>query len=269
MLAGTVDVINTMAIDLTARAELEDFAVRAPISLQGGIESEIGEGEGFCLGRDTFSGMDTIPETLLINKAWIALAVVDVRDVGIKTLLLAEGEIGLAEIIAVSAKGLAGEKIWMPANGDHGLVGTDHHRGKVLVILSTEDLGMQDDLMLVIDEGLGVVPLDDAVRTGHLGRLIIGEITLDLLEGFSSFGLVVLEEGIEALDLTGEAVFLTLAAFLLGRGSILAEVLSDLEFELFLELIPFMAEFMKSSAPFFGGIGRELETIEAEVSATE
>lgn len=218
---------------------------------------------------DRVPGMESFLETLLFSKARISLAELDVGDVGIKAMLLAEGEIGLAEIIAVSTEGLASEKIRVLADLDHILLCGSQHRGEVFMILCAEGFGMQNDLMFLIDESLGIVALNHTMGTGHLGRLIISEVALDLFGSFASFRLVLLEESIEAFDLTGEAVFLTLAALLLGRRSILAEVLCDLEFELFLELIPFVSEFMKSAAPFLGGIGREFEAVEAEVSAAE
>ena len=41
----------------------------------------------------------------------------------------------------------------------------------------------EDYLMLGIDQSLAVVPLDDAMRGLHLGRVVVREVTADLLAG--------------------------------------------------------------------------------------
>ena len=52
------------------------------------------------------------------------------------------------------------------------------HRLDVFVILAGERLGGQDDLMFGIDQGLGVVAVDDAVRRSYLDRFIIHRVAL-------------------------------------------------------------------------------------------
>jgi hypothetical protein len=88
---------------------------------------------------------------------------------------------------------------------------TRQHRLDVFVILAGERLGRQDDLVFGIDQGLGVVALDHAVRGGHLHRFIIHSVALDLFAIAALLGFLLLEEFIEPLDLPLEASF----AFLL------------------------------------------------------
>lgn len=213
--------------------------------------------------------MESIPKTLLIGKTRIALTKLDVGDEGIEALLFAEGKVGMAEIIAVSSDRLAFKIVGAFADLHHILLGSLHHGSKILVILGAECLGMQDDLMFVIDQGLGIVALNDAMRGGHLGGLVIGEIALDLFGAFPDLGLVRLKEGIEAFDLACQAIPLALAALLFGGGCILTDVLSDLLFELLLEFVSFVLEFLKGTAPLLGSIGRQFETIQAEVGTTK
>jgi len=213
--------------------------------------------------------METLLETLLIGKAWITITKLDVGDLGIEVLLLAEGKVGMTEIIAVCREGLAFKIVGRFADLEHILLGSLQHGSKVLMILSAEGLSMQDDLMLVIDQGLGIVALNDAMRGRHLSRLIIGEIALDLFGAFAQLGFVLLEEGIEAFDLACQAISLALAMLLLGGCRILTDVLRDLLFEFLLEFVALVLEFLKGTTPLLRGVGGEFETIEAEVCTAE
>lgn len=137
------------------------------------------------------------------------------------------------------------------------------------MVLCAENLGVQDDLMHVIDEGLGVVALNDAMRRRHFGGLVVSEIALDLIGAFADLGFVHFQEGIEAFDLASQAIPLALAMLFLGRCGILTDVLSDLVFELLLEFVAFVLEFLKGTTPLLGSIGGEFETIEAEVGTAQ
>ena len=137
------------------------------------------------------------------------------------------------------------------------------------MVLCAENLGVQDDLMHVIDKGLGVVALNDAMRGRHLGGLVVSEIALDLIGAFADLGFVHFQEGIEAFDLASQAIPLALAMLFLGRCGILTNVLSDLVFELLLEFVAFVLELLKGTAPLLGSIGGEFETIEAEVGTAQ
>lgn len=137
------------------------------------------------------------------------------------------------------------------------------------MVLCAENLGVQDDLMHVIDKGLGVVALNDAMRRRHFGGLVVSEIALDLIGAFADLGFVHFQEGIEAFDLASQAIPLALAMLFLGRCGILTDVLSDLVFELLLEFVAFVLEFLKGTTPLLGSIGGEFETIETEVGTAQ
>lgn len=93
------------------------------------IEREVGKREGLCLRGDALPGMETIPETLLIDKAGIPGTKLDIGDVGIETLLFTEGEVGTGEIIAVCGEGFAFEIVGAFANIDHIFLSPHDHRG--------------------------------------------------------------------------------------------------------------------------------------------
>ena len=71
--------------------------------------------------------METLLETLLIGKAWITITKLDVGDVGIEVLLLAEGKVGMTEIIAVCREGLAFKIVGRFADLEHILLGSLQH----------------------------------------------------------------------------------------------------------------------------------------------
>ena len=101
------------------------------------IEREVGKREGLCLRGDALPGMETIPETLLIDtpscvrcrEAGIPGTKLDIGDVGIETLLFTEGEVGTGEIIAVCCEGFAFEIVGAFANLDHIFLSPHDHRG--------------------------------------------------------------------------------------------------------------------------------------------
>lgn len=213
--------------------------------------------------------METLLETLLIGEARVTRAELDIGDISIEALLFAESKIGMRKIIAVRCEGLACEVVGVLADLHHILLCSLHHGSQILVILRAERLGVQDDLMLVIDQSLSVIALNDTMRGRHLGGFIIREIALDLFGAFAQLGFILLEEGIETFDLACQAIPLPLASFLLGRRCILPDMLSDLLFELFLELVAFVLEFLKRTTPFLGGVGGQFETIQTEVGTSK
>jgi hypothetical protein len=77
---------------------------------------------------------------------------------------------------------------------------------------------MQDDLAFGIDQRLCVVSLDDAMRSGHLGRLIVGQVALDLFAAFPDLGLLLLKKHIQAFHLMLQTLPLYLASFCFGVG---------------------------------------------------
>jgi len=260
---GTIDVVDPIAVALAASASLQEPALWTTIDLSIVIEGEVREGEGPLLYRRRF-------EALPINKTRVAAAEINIGDVGIEKLLLAEDQVGMAEIIAVSGEGLALEIVGTLSQIEHILLSADQHGHQILMVLRGERLGMQDHLVLLINQCLSVVALNDAMRGRHLGRLVVGDIALDLFGTFAGLGFLILEEVIEALDLMEQTLFLLLAAFLVaGEGTVLMEVLGEDLFELLLKFVAFAFQILKGAAPFLGRIGGEFETVEAEVCAAQ
>ena len=92
---------NAMAMSIAT----QDLAMRTDIRSFGFIKEEISFGEKalfpvflFC---DSLPGMDPVFESLLSGKALVALAKLDVGNVGVQALGLAQGQAGVAVIIAV------------------------------------------------------------------------------------------------------------------------------------------------------------------------
>ncbi len=61
-----------------------------------------------------------------------------------------------------------------------------------MVLAIAHGLGIEDDLMLGIDQHMRVIPLYDAVGGWHLRRFIVGDVALNLGFDFASFGRIVL-----------------------------------------------------------------------------
>jgi hypothetical protein len=74
---------------------------------------------------------------------------------------------------------------------------------------------VHDDLMLCIHQSLRIVPLEYPVGSGHLRRLVIGHIALDLFATFPYFGFLLLKKLIQSLDLVLEPLHLLLPPFTL------------------------------------------------------
>ena len=57
-----------------------------------------------------------------------------------------------------------------------------------IILTITERCCMDDDLMLRIDQGLAIVPLNDPMGGLHVRRVVIRDMTLQLLAPFARFG---------------------------------------------------------------------------------
>ena len=75
-----------------------------------------------------------------------------------------------------------------------------------MILTPAEGLGMNDDLVLAIDERLTVVALDDAMGCFHLGRVVIREVTADLLARGAVLGVIILEPLPDTLGLLLQAL---------------------------------------------------------------
>ena len=85
-----VEIIGAMAVDLVAGMAGQFLPMRTSIHLFVWIEREVSCREEPWLGVWTLPAVDAILETLLIGKARIACAVLDVGDVGIDLFILAD-----------------------------------------------------------------------------------------------------------------------------------------------------------------------------------
>ena len=162
--------------------------------------------------------MDAVFESVLSGETFIPFTKLQVGDIGIQILILAEDEIGQREIITIRTQALAVEIVGVFADGPHVLLGSRHHRRQILVILTAKGFRMQDDLAFGIDQRLCVVSLDDAMRGGHLGGLIIRDVALDLFAAFPDLGLLLLKKHIQAFDLMLQTLLLYLTSFCFGVG---------------------------------------------------
>ena len=76
----------------------------------------------------------------------------------------------------------------LPGAFDHGLQ-------ESMFLGCTEGLGMDDDLVLVIDHGHTVIALDHAVGGLHLGALVVGDVALYGLTCFTRLVVMLFEPG--------------------------------------------------------------------------
>ena len=80
--------------------------------------------------------MDAILESWLLEEAWISLAKLQIRDIGIQLFRLAERQIGKAVIVAVGGELFALKVLGLLANGLHILFGTLQHGCQVVMVLA-------------------------------------------------------------------------------------------------------------------------------------
>ena len=268
--ASAIDVIDPVAVALAAGSTLQELAMRTDIGLPEGIEAKIIIGElGFSFRGSCFA-MNAILESRLFEEVGISFAELDVGDVSIQLLRLAECQIGQAIIVAVRSELFSLKVIGLLANGLHILFGTLQHGVQVVMILAATRLGVHDDLVLFIHPCLCVVPLDHPVRRGHLGGLVVGDIALDLFLPLPELRFFLLQELVQAFDLLQQLLFLVLVFVCFGvRYLILADVFVNDLLEFCLELVPFFLQLFERSAPLFGCGGRQLDPIQTKVCASQ
>src|SRR6266542_7142435 len=111
--------------------------------------------------------MESIFESVLLAEARVAFAKLQVREISIQTLCLAEDQIGITVIIAVCTELPALEIVRGFANDLQSLFGANQHGCHIFMILAAKRLGLHDDLVPGIHKRLSVVPLDHPMRSGH------------------------------------------------------------------------------------------------------
>ena len=105
--AGMVDIIGAITVGLVAGVTGQFFALRTAIHLFARIEREVSRGEETWLGVWLLLPVDAILDALLIGKAWIAFAELDVGDVGIDLFLAAYSQAVERMIVAIGGQLLA------------------------------------------------------------------------------------------------------------------------------------------------------------------
>ncbi len=138
------------------------------------------------------------------------------------------------------------------------------------MILAAKRLRLHDDLVLAIHQRLSVVSLDHPMGGGHLRRFVVRDVALDLFPTFPDLGFFLLQELVQAFHLMQQSLLLLLLSFCLCvRQPILTDVFRDDLLEFRLQLVPLLFQFLERSAPFLGSIGRQLDTIQAEMRASQ
>ena len=156
--ACMVDIIGSIAIDLTSGMAGQFFSMRTKINLSGGIEREVSSAERTWLGVRALSAVDAIFEALLIGKARVAFSELDVGDVRVELFIFADRQTIERVIVAVRCQLFALEKGWLFSNGNQVFFRAVQHRLEVIVILAGECFCGENDLMFGIDQRLGVYP---------------------------------------------------------------------------------------------------------------
>ena len=219
--AGMVHIIGSITVGLVAGMAGQFFTLRAEINLFDWIEREVRGGEGTWLGNWSLPGMDAILESLLSGKAFISFAELDIGDVSIQTFGLAKCQTTQAVIVAVRRELFTSKVVFILAQSADVLFGDIQHRRQVFVILTAESLSGHDDLVLGINQSLGVVTLDHAARCRHFRRLVIDDIALDLVTIVALLGFLIFQELVQTFHLKLEPLFLFLLAFQLEFGLVI------------------------------------------------
>ena len=104
---GMVHIIGTIAVDLVAGMTGQFLPLRTKIYLLARIEREVSCSKETWLGVGSLPAVDAILEALLLGKAWIAFAELDVGDVGIDLFLPAYSQAVERMIVAIGGQLLA------------------------------------------------------------------------------------------------------------------------------------------------------------------
>src|SRR6476619_7974313 len=113
-----VNIIGAVAVGLVAGMAGQFLPLRTKINLFVWIEREVSCREETGLGIGSRPAVDAILETLLLGKAWIAFAELDVGDVRIDLFLFAYRQAVERMIIAVRGQLLALKIGFIFSDGD-------------------------------------------------------------------------------------------------------------------------------------------------------
>src|SRR5262249_54031653 len=150
-----------------------------------------------------------------------------------------------------------------------------HGRHMPIVLPIAKGLRMHDDLMFGIDQRLAIVTLQYAMSGEHLLRLVIRDITLQLLTLLPAFGSNRRSEHPYASRLFFQALELLLSLLRLSASGgdaglsllfIGALMLGKDPLELLLQFLLLPPQIGKRATPFFGRIRGQLDPIQGKVA---
>jgi hypothetical protein len=202
-----------------------------------------------------------------IGKAGIPFPELGIGHIGIDTLLHEQlhvrfrmkaairGELGFVEYIG-------------SADSSKVLPRALHHRLQERMFLGCAvGFGMDDDLVLVIDDRYAVIALDHAVGGLHGGALVVGDVALYGLILLTRLVVMLFEPCPDLLDVLLEGgnilLFLSGHDFVLFRSVRLSMAGDDLPDDP-LHLLFLSGKVILGTAPFLGGIGGELAAVDGK-----
>ena len=125
-----------------------------------------------------------------------------VRDIGIQAQLLIFSQNNVAVVVDVGGQDFVGQIILTMTQVLEILPSSLQHGWPMGIILTVvEGLTMDNHLLLAVDEGLAIVPLDDSMGCFHLGRVVIRNVAGNLLPRGSILRLVLLEPLLQTFGL--------------------------------------------------------------------
>ena len=124
---------------------------------------------------------------LLVFELWVARAKQPIGNIGVDAFLF---QVGVVGFIGVTRVGCHDNTVGVHILADpHAMIARFHrfkHRLQCVVFLAfAKGLGIDNDLVLLVDGRDAVVTLNRALAGGHLGRLIVSDIAFYFLRPFT------------------------------------------------------------------------------------
>ena len=224
---------------------------RTGVGVAFGIVLEVLDAEEFDGGPNA---LDVVLITSLV--AGIAAAEVGVGNDGVDTFLGAGLKVAFAVVVGVGEH--FGIAVVVAAQsgllrGAFGMI--EEFAEDIAVLAALGEVGGGDDLVLFVDDGLGVVALDHALGGGHFRGLGVGDVAFHLLAAGSLAGLVFVKEGVD-LGGFGQQLLRGREGLTMDLRLVLFEppvaplVLLHRRLGLLDELVALALEFLEAAAPF-------------------
>lgn len=201
-----ISAVDVVANLVPTGCQFEDFSRRACVTIVLWVVGTICE-------RTRLSGVGLL--TSLGGKARITGPNMGIRTIDIQLLARTCLHVPFAMIGTVGTEAPAGKVICRQTDRLHGGFGSLHPRRHMPIILAgAKCFGMADDLMFRIAAGLGLIPLNDPMGGLHAGRIMIGDMTLQLFPPLAPPWFALREKVLDARRLFRDALNLLLP---LGR----------------------------------------------------